>query len=141
MFVIAEATEASDEVVDAVGRMLPLLSSSAPKPGRGAISEIVDSPATTLFIARDGEGGPIVGTLTLAVFRIPSAVRAWIEDVIVAEEARGRGCAEELTRAALDAAADRINGTSDEAARLRGEDILNATTKDDWTKKHSQKKA
>jgi hypothetical protein len=44
-------------------------------------------------------------------------------------------------RAALDAAADRINGTSDETVRLRGEDILNATTKNDWTKKRSQKKA
>jgi ribosomal protein S18 acetylase RimI-like enzyme len=65
----------------------------------------VASPATTLFVARDGERGPIVGTLTLAVFRIPTGVRAWIEDVIVAEEAQGRGCGEQLTREALGAAA------------------------------------
>jgi len=45
-----------------------------------------------------------VGTLTLALFRLPSGVRAWIEDVIVSESVRGRGCGEELTRAALDAA-------------------------------------
>jgi hypothetical protein len=44
-------------------------------------------------------------------------------------------------RAALDAAADRISGTADEVACLRGEEILNATTKDDWTKKRPQKKA
>lgn len=101
MLVIEEAAEATDEVVDAIRRMLPLLSRSAPPPSRQVVSEIVESPATTLFIARDGEGGQIVGTLTLAVFRIPTAVRAWIEDVIVAEEARGHGCGEALTRAAI----------------------------------------
>lgn len=104
MIVIEEATEATGEVVEAVARLLPLLSRSAPAPGAGEIGEIIGSPATTLFIARDGGGGPIVGTLTLAIFRIPTAVRAWIEDVIVAEEARGKGCGEALTRAAIDAA-------------------------------------
>jgi ribosomal protein S18 acetylase RimI-like enzyme len=99
------ATEATDDVVEAVGRLLPLLSSSAPAPTKAEVEEIIGSPATTLFVARDGEGGPIVGTLTLAIFRIPTAVRAWIEDVIVAEEARGHGCGEALTRAALDKAA------------------------------------
>lgn len=101
MLLIEEAAEATDEVVDAVRRMLPLLSRSAPAPTKRELSEIVESPATTLFIARDGDGGPIVGTLTLAIFRIPTAMRAWIEDVIVAEEARGQGCGEALTRAAI----------------------------------------
>jgi len=38
------------------------------------------------------------------VFRIPSGVRALIEDVIVAEATRGRGCGDQLTQAALEAA-------------------------------------
>ena len=63
------------------------------------------SPCTRLLLARDGEGGPIVGTLTLALFRIPTGVRAWMEDVIVAAEVQGRGCGEVLTRAALEIAA------------------------------------
>ena len=66
---------------------------------------MVASPATTLFVAREGDDGPIVGILTLIVFRIPSGVRAWIEDVIVSEAARGQGCGEALNRAALAAAA------------------------------------
>src|SRR5579872_4712384 len=101
MLVIEEAASTTDEVVDAIRGLLPLLSRSAAAPTHKELSEIVDSPATTLFIARDGEGGPIVGTLTLAIFRIPTAVRAWIEDVIVAEEARGKGGGEALTRAAI----------------------------------------
>jgi ribosomal protein S18 acetylase RimI-like enzyme len=104
VFVIEEATEVTAELVDAVARLLPLLSSSAP-PSAGALEEMVTSPATTLFIARDGRSGPIVGTLTLALFRIPSGTRAWIEDVIVSDTVQGRGCGEVLTRAALEAAA------------------------------------
>jgi ribosomal protein S18 acetylase RimI-like enzyme len=104
VFVIERAAEATAEVVEAIARLLPLLSKSAPAPTPEQIGEIVGSPATVLFLARDGVGGPIVGTLTLALFRIPTGVRAWIEDVIVGEETRGRGCGEDLTRAALEAA-------------------------------------
>jgi ribosomal protein S18 acetylase RimI-like enzyme len=104
VFVIEEASEVTAELVDAVARLLPLLSTSAP-PSARALEEMVTSPATTLFIARDGRSGPIVGTLTLAVFRIPSGTRAWIEDVIVSDTVQGRGCGEVLTRAALEAAA------------------------------------
>jgi ribosomal protein S18 acetylase RimI-like enzyme len=106
MLVIEAATDASDEVVEAIARLLPLLSRSAPAPTKAQVEEIVRSPATTLFVARDAEGGRIIGTLTLAIFRIPTAVRAWIEDVIVAEEARGQGCGEALTKAALERAGE-----------------------------------
>ncbi len=105
MLTVSPATEATPEVVAAVARLLPLLSRTAPAPSAAQVAEIVSSPATTLFLARDGEDGSIVGTLTLAIFRLPSGIRAWIEDVIVAEEVRGQGCGEALSRAALEAAA------------------------------------
>ena len=50
---------------------------------------MVESKATVLFVARRQEDREIVGTLTLALFRIPTGLRAWIEDVIVDEAARG----------------------------------------------------
>ncbi len=59
------------------------------------------SPATILFVARDGDG-PILGSLTLALFRIPTGLRAWIEDVVVDEAARGKGVGAALNEAALD---------------------------------------
>jgi ribosomal protein S18 acetylase RimI-like enzyme len=120
VFVIEEASEVTAELVDAVARLLPLLSSSAP-PSTGALEEMVTSPATTLFIARDGRSGPIVGTLTLALFRIPSGTRAWIEDVIVSDTVQGRGCGEVLTRAALEAAAAAGARTVDLTSRPRRE--------------------
>ena len=102
---IEEATEATEELVDAIARLLPLLSRSAPAPSAESLGQLVASPATTLLIVRDGVSGSIVGTLTLALFRIPTGTRAWIEDVIVSDSVQGRGCGELLTRAALDAAA------------------------------------
>lgn len=104
MFDIEPATATTPELVEAMAQLLPLLSKSAPAPTTEEVAEMVESPATTLLVARDGAGGPIVGTLTLAMFRVPSGVRAWIEDVIVSESVRGRGCGEELTRAALELA-------------------------------------
>jgi ribosomal protein S18 acetylase RimI-like enzyme len=104
VFVIEEATAATEELVDAMARLLPLLSRTAPAPSAATLEQMVASSATTLFIARDGVSGPIVGTLTLAMFRIPTGTRAWIEDVIVSDSVQGRGCGELLTRAALDAA-------------------------------------
>jgi len=121
VFVIEEATESTPELVEAIARLLPLLSATAPAPPAAALDELVKSPATTLFIARDGESGPIVGTLTLALFRIPSGTRAWIEDVIVSDTVQGRGCGELLTRTAIDAAAAAGARTVDLTSRPRRE--------------------
>jgi len=96
------ATEVSDELVAALTRLLPQLSSSSPAPTRAELEELVASPATHLLVARVGDR--IVGSLTLVVFRIPTGVRAWIEDVVVDGEARGQGIGERLNRDALDLA-------------------------------------
>jgi ribosomal protein S18 acetylase RimI-like enzyme len=93
----------SPELASAISSLLPQLSPASP-PSADELAAIVDSPATSLLVARDGDA--IVGTLTLAVFRIPTGVRAWIEDVVVDEAARGRGVGEALTLAAVGLARD-----------------------------------
>jgi ribosomal protein S18 acetylase RimI-like enzyme len=90
-----------DELVLAWERLTPQLSSSSPPPTREQLEEIVSSPATVLFVAREGDN-PILGSLTLALFRIPTGLRAWIEDVVVDESARGKGVGVALNEAALD---------------------------------------
>lgn len=99
------ADEVTDKLVEAFERLMPQLSRSAPPPTARELSEIVGSPATFLLVARDDDGA-IVGSLTLALFRIPTGVRAWIEDVVVDGSARGGGVGEALNRRALDVAAD-----------------------------------
>lgn len=99
---VTEATEVSDELVAAFARLIPQLSSSNPPPSGDELADLVESAASTLLIAEhDGE---IVGTLTLVLFRIPTGVRAWIEDVVVDGAARGLGVGRALNEAALDRA-------------------------------------
>jgi ribosomal protein S18 acetylase RimI-like enzyme len=97
---VEEVEHVSDELVVAFARLVPQLSSSNPAPSAAALEEIASSPATVLLVARD-EDELIVGSLTLAMFRIPTGLRAWIEDVVVDEEARGKGVGEALNRHAL----------------------------------------
>jgi ribosomal protein S18 acetylase RimI-like enzyme len=94
--------EATGEVTAAMRHLLPQLSTKAVPPDQAAVQRIVGSGATTLLAARlDGQ---IVGFLALAMFPIPTGFRAWIEDVIVDESARGRGIGTALTRKAIELA-------------------------------------
>ena len=91
--------EVTDEVVEAFARLLPQLSSSAKPLDAAAIAALASSPATIVLLARSD--GLIAGSLSLVMFRIPTGLRAWIEDVVVDESARGQGIGEVLTREAL----------------------------------------
>lgn len=91
--------EVTGEVVDAFGRLLPQLSRSAQPVDARALRAIVGRPGIHLLIAR--LDGTIVGTLTLVTFPIPTGLRAWIEDVVVDEAARGHGVGAALTRTAV----------------------------------------
>jgi ribosomal protein S18 acetylase RimI-like enzyme len=101
---ITQATTVSDELVAAFARLVPQLSSSAQAPTRAELEAIVESPATMLLLAGDDEGA-VIGSLTLALFRTPTGTRAWIEDVVVDESARGRGAGEALVAEAIRLAA------------------------------------
>ena len=109
------ATEATPDLVETIGRILPQLSKSSPAPTTAEIAEIIDSPASDLLVAR--VDGRIVGTLTLVSFRIPTGMRAWIEDVVVDDAARGHGVGEALNRFALDVAKQRGCKTVDLTSR------------------------
>lgn len=101
---VARATAASPELVEALARLIPQLTTSSPPPTLDELHALVESDTSTLLVATDDATGEIVGTLTLATFRIPTGVRAWIEDVVVDATARGQGVAELLTRHALELA-------------------------------------
>lgn len=98
------ATHVDDGLVGAVHRLVSQLTSSPPPPTRVELEVIVAGPSTMLLLARSGSA--VVGMLTLAIFRIPTGIRAWIEDVVVDADSRGKGVGEALTREAV-----RIAGT------------------------------
>jgi ribosomal protein S18 acetylase RimI-like enzyme len=99
---IEELTDVTDEVVEAFTRLLPQLSSSAKPLDAAAIQTLVTSPSVTVLLARDE--GKIIGTLSLVVFRIPTAVRAWIEDVVVDAAAGRKGTGTALVQEAVERA-------------------------------------
>ncbi len=114
---VEEATKVDDELLSAFARLVPQLSSSASVPGGEELAEMVASEAVRLLVARDGAGGAVVGTLTLVLFRIPTGVRAWIEDVVVDQARRGRGVGEALTLAAVERAREAGARTVDLTSR------------------------
>jgi ribosomal protein S18 acetylase RimI-like enzyme len=109
------ATQTTEELLAACHRLIPQLSSSAKPMTNDELSEIVNSESTFMFVAR--LENQIVGLLTLAVFRIPTAVRAWIEDVVVDSSARGHGVGEALNMAAIAEARRRGAKTVDLTSR------------------------
>ncbi len=98
---VEAVAEVTPEVAEAVTRLLPQLSSSAPVLAGEDLAAVVDSPATTLLVARLAPEKPIVGMATIVVFRIPTGVRAWLEDVVVDRTAERQGVGGALTRAAV----------------------------------------
>jgi ribosomal protein S18 acetylase RimI-like enzyme len=115
LFRVEVATELSDELVVAFRGLVPQLSSSASVPDDDALAEILASPATRVLVAKDDDR--VVGILTLALFRIPTGMRAWIEDVVVDDAARGKGAGEALTREAIRLAASAGARTVDLTSR------------------------
>jgi ribosomal protein S18 acetylase RimI-like enzyme len=113
---VTQATTVSDELVAALARLVPQLSSSAKPPRREELTEIVSSSSTTLLVARD-DAGTIIGSLTLALFRTPTGTRAWIEDVVVDETTRGQGIGEALVQAAIRVATESGARTVDLTSR------------------------
>ncbi|MBT3322642.1 MAG: GNAT family N-acetyltransferase [Anaerolineae bacterium] len=97
---IIHLTELTDEIYEAFQRLIPQLTSLAP-PSRKELQDLIDADATNLFITCDADE-KIVATVTLTCFRVPTGVRAIIEDLVVDAEARGQGAATKLTQACLD---------------------------------------
>ena len=109
------AQRVDDELVNAFVYLIPQLSSSNPPPSREQLTEMVQSSATLVLVAR--VDGRIAGSLTLAMFRIPTGLRAWIEDVVVDGDARGNGVGEALNLFAIEEARKRGAVTVDLTSR------------------------
>src|SRR6187401_3126275 len=118
VIVVAKAAEVNGELLEAMAALVPQLSPRAAIPSASQLQTLLDSDSTTLLLARDlANGNRIVGMLTLAVFQIPTGARAWIEDVVVDKDSRGRGIGKQLTRSALELALNKDVRTVDLTSR------------------------
>jgi len=104
---IARATVVTDELLDAFENLIPQLKADFPFPTREELAALISAESSLVYIARfPDEYVTIVGILTLVIYRVPTGIRAHIEDVVVEESMRGNGIGEELIRHALRVARD-----------------------------------
>jgi len=99
MVKISQPSEADAVTLDAVNQLLPQLSSSAPPLSVDRLRELILSRSVHLYIAREDQ--EVLGMLSLVLFPIPTGMRAWVEDVVVDEKARGKGIGKALSEHAL----------------------------------------
>lgn len=114
---IVRTSEVSPELIAAFERLIPQLKLNVSVPTLQQVEALVSSDSSILLIARyPDELAPIAGVLTLIVYRVPTGIRARIEDVVVDDTLRGRGIGEALMRHALrlahEAGADGVALTS-----------------------------
>lgn len=104
MFIV-RVTAVTDELVSAFERLIPQLKLTFPPPTPEDLERLIASDACVLLAARyPDRSAPIAGALTLIVYRVPTGIRARIEDVVVDEAMRGKGIGEALVRRALNMA-------------------------------------
>ena len=103
---IEVVTQADEELYQAFQRLIPQLTNNNPPPSLSDLAAIVQNASSTMLVARNEER-KIVGTLTLAAYRVPSGVRSMIEDVVVDNSARGQGIGEALIKRAIEVAREK----------------------------------
>ena len=101
---VIQVTQYSEKILETINELLPQLSSSAKPLTASELTEIIQSESSHLLMAE--ESGKFYGSLTLVTFMIPTGIRAWIEDVVVKENARGKGVGKLLSERAVGLASE-----------------------------------
>lgn len=102
---IETASRLTDEIFDAVRRLVPFLGTHKPIPSRDDLTLLLDSGTSTLLLARfPASDSPIAGMLTISIYRVPTGIRSIVEDVVVDTAFRNKGIAKALMRSAVEIA-------------------------------------
>lgn len=114
-FTIEIAAEASPALLKAMQLLLPQLTTSGRFITETELRTMVESPFTTMFIAK--QGAEIVGTISLSMAQMPTGLRSYLEDLVVDASCRRRGIARALMQAAIDHARNAGARTLDMTSR------------------------
>jgi len=99
---IGKISEVTDEVCDAVQQLIRQLGVHKPKPSKDDLTLLTNSGTSTLLVARHpDENSPIVGMLTISLYRVPTGGRSIVEDLVVDENYRKLGIAKALMLSAI----------------------------------------
>jgi ribosomal protein S18 acetylase RimI-like enzyme len=101
--IIEKMTQPSQELVDALQRLVPQLGIHKVPPNLQELAYLLASEGSTLLVARD-QDEEIIGILSLTVYRVPTGIRSIVEDIVVDERMRRQGVGQALIRRAIDLA-------------------------------------
>lgn len=105
---IEQVTLLTEEVWVALQTLIPQLTENNPPPSMNDLADLINSGSSILFVARNkGKLSQIVGSGCLTIYRVPTGIRAIIEDVIVDRSARGQGIGESLVQNLLNLAREK----------------------------------
>jgi len=96
---IEHVTRYHEEVLTALQRLLPQLKAGTTIT-EAWLRTLLEDGCIRLYVVRD-EAGHIAGSCTLALQRLPTGLKAWLEDVVVDARQRGRGLGRALVRHAI----------------------------------------
>lgn len=104
----------TQEIFDSVRGLVPLLGAHKPIPTRDDLLRLVNSGTSILLLARlMDKDSPIVGMLTLSLYRVPTGGRSIVEDLVVEPLHRNKGVAKALLLSAIGIAREAgANGVS-----------------------------
>jgi len=105
---ISRVTKIDDHLAKAIKDLFSQLTTSRKPPEKEDLKEIIATDSTILLIlSKDKAGLEIIGTLSIAFYKTPSGHHAWVEDVIVDQQFRGKGLGKALMNKALELARER----------------------------------
>ena len=111
---IEEVSELTQEIVEAIQRLVPLLGAHKPVPTQDDLEKLVLTGNSKLLVARDpDDASPIAGMLSISLYRVPTGGRSIVEDLVVDKHHRNKGVARALILSAIDIARKAgVNGVS-----------------------------
>lgn len=109
---IKEITTSGTEILEAINRLMPQLSARALPVSMEYLDNMVNNPDIHLYMI-EGENNIILGMGTLCLYASPIGIKAWVEDVIIDKEARGKGYGRQL-----------LNLLREEAIRFKAQAVM-----------------
>lgn len=100
---IQRITKYSEKLLMGINSLIPQLTDAIPLMVENDLRNLLANDDIHLFIVINDKN-EIVGMLTLVIYTIPTGKKAFVEDVVVDEKARGLKLGEKLLKKALEVA-------------------------------------
>ena len=104
-----EIEDLKPDYLEAINRLIAQLSTSSHTFTEAELNSLIASPQSHLYALEYDE--KIIGMVTLCIYQCPTGRKAWIEDVVVDQNHRGKGSGKLMVRKAMEECQNRGNVT------------------------------